>query len=63
MTTPADCECICGAIIRWVTLPDDLAALSGRTGFWSHIDNRDDRCYPDTPGMAAAKAEPYQGGT
>lgn len=40
-------ECICGAELKTVPLPDDLAALAGRKLILVHVENGDTRCYPD----------------
>lgn len=43
-------ECMCGAELRRIPLPADLAELSGRESIWTHTETGDTRCYPDTPG-------------
>lgn len=43
-------ECLCGAELRRVPLPTDLAELSGRESIWTHVETGDTRCYPDVPG-------------
>ena len=68
MTGPGDvpvrlgpaAECCCGAELRQVPLPADLAALSGRKAIWVHAGTGDTRCYPESssPEDAAATAEP-----
>ena len=45
-------ECICGAELREVPLPPDLAALSGRDKLLVHAESGDTRCYPDGPDRA-----------
>lgn len=46
--------CVCGAPIKRVTLPPDIARASGRTGFWNHVGG-DIYCYE---GDCEAMAEP-----
>jgi hypothetical protein len=53
-------ECFCGAELKSVRLPADLAVLSGRTTIWVHTETGDTRCYPNSanPKDAAATGEP-----
>ena len=47
-------ECYCGSELRAVTLPADLAQLSGCKSIWVHVHNGDTECYPGEadPGTA-----------
>jgi hypothetical protein len=56
--TVSAAECYCGAELRQVPLPADLAVLSGQQAIWVHAGNGDTRCYPESPEDAAATAEP-----
>lgn len=53
-------QCICGADIRWVVLPPDIAAASGVDGLWLHSDSEEWECYPDSDNEQdrVAKATP-----
>lgn len=53
-------ECYCGAELKRVPLPADLAALSGGAFIWVHVENGDTRCYPEAvnPKDRAATGEP-----
>ena len=47
-------ECYCGSELKKVTLPADLAQLSGRKFIWVHVETGDTECYPGEadPGTA-----------
>lgn len=49
-------ECVCGAPIKQVTLPPDIARASGQDAFWNHIGG-DIYCYEDD---RQAMAEPLE---
>lgn len=53
-------ECPCGAAIKSVPLPPDLAEFYGRPALWVHEVSGDTACYPDSahPDDATATAEP-----
>lgn len=53
-------ECFCGAALKSVRLPRDLAEFYGRKALWVHEMSGDTACYPDSanPEDAAATAEP-----
>lgn len=56
-------ECVCGAELRKVPLPADLAAIAGRPDIWVHVTTGDTRCYPGSasPDDAAATGAPADG--
>lgn len=59
---PPGPECMCGAELRKVPLPADLAALSGQGSIWTHVVTSDTRCYPDAADAEsrAVTAEPLE---
>jgi len=50
-------ECVCGAPIKRVTLPPDIARAWGKDSFWMHVGG-DIYCYDDDQ---QAMAEPLEG--
>lgn len=40
-------ECVCGAELREIPLPEDVALASGMEGILVHVESGDTRCYPD----------------
>jgi hypothetical protein len=50
-------ECVCGAPITRVTLPPDIARVSGQDAFWNHIGG-DIYCYEDDQQAMAEPLEP-----
>jgi hypothetical protein len=42
-------ECICGAELKRVPLPEDIAEMSGEDEILIHVETGDTRCYPDHP--------------
>lgn len=57
VSQPPGPECFCGAELREVPLPADLAALSGQETIFVHAGSGDTRCYPDDPACTAEPAE------
>lgn len=55
-STAAPVECVCGAPIKRVTLPPDIARASGQDAFWMHIGG-DLYCYGEDE---QAMAEPLE---
>lgn len=53
-------ECFCGAALKSVQLPPDLADFYDRPALWVHEISGDTACYPDStnPEDAAAVGEP-----
>jgi hypothetical protein len=56
-------ECCCGAELRTLLLPAELAAVFDTQAIWVHAETGDTRCYPESssPEDAAATAEPADG--
>jgi hypothetical protein len=56
-------ECCCGAELRRVPLPAELAEVFDMEAIWVHAGTGDTRCYPESssPEDAAATAEPVDG--
>jgi hypothetical protein len=54
-------ECVCGAELKQVPLPADIAALAGVPAIWVHAESGDTRCYPDQDDLCLAEPlEDYQ---
>jgi hypothetical protein len=58
--SPPGPECVCGAELKQVPLPPDVAELAGQETIYVHVATGDTRCYPEarSPEDRAMTGEP-----